>query len=253
MLCFFEGSFSFDMLNWVDYVMLGIVLVGIIIGAKRGFMDQLFALVGTFGAFMGAILLCKVVGKLMGTDGIIFDKISEFLNGKFSTDAGKLIYNQPLDWSDKSNVDAALGIMGIPSFLSGIFLKMFAKFSPDGQKAVLADVLPVSLTELVNCAIAFIVLLIVLAIVIAILKKVLLKAVKAPGIKTVDTLLGLILGAVFAVLLMVVVCLVATALATIIPKLLDFVNDTVYQSYFGKFLQKLVEWISGFVGGFLSL
>ncbi len=251
MLMFLEevASGFFSNFNWVDYVIAGVILLGMIIGAKKGFIDQLFGILGTFGAIVGAILLCKTVGGLMSTDGAIFDKVSSLLSEKFGEDP---IYTTAYDWSNTANVNQALSTLGIPAFLSGLFTNIFASFSPGGTPAVLSEVLPLEATKLVNYAIAFIVLLIVLAVIISILKKILTNIVKIPGISTLDKFLGFVLGAAFSALILVAICLGLSALTGIITPIGNFLDNTVYSSYIGKYLEQLVTYISSLIGGFLN-
>ncbi len=251
MLMFLDGASSsfFSNLNWVDYVIAGVILIGMIIGAKKGFIDQLFGILGTFGAIVGAILLCKTVGGLMSTDGGIFDKVSSMLNEKFG-DA--VIYTTEQDWSNTANINEVLSKLGIPGFLSGLFTNIFASFSPNGTPVVLKNVLPLEVTKLVNYAIAFIVLLIVLAVIISILKKILTNIVKIPGISTLDKLLGFVLGAAFSAIILVAACLGLSALTGIFSPIGNFLDNTVYSSYIGKYLEQLVTYVSSLIGGFLA-
>ena len=72
----FEGATTATFM-WVDVVICFVLFVGFFIGWKKGFVDQLFSLVGIVAVLVLAVLMCKPIANvLMATDkGVIFDSI----------------------------------------------------------------------------------------------------------------------------------------------------------------------------------
>ena len=122
---------------WVDVVILVALLFGTIIGLKKGFVDQLFSLIGTVAVIGLALFLCKpIANMLMASDkGVIFDKVSAVLMEKLG--GWEHYTTTQLVWSDietnKGLINAALEMLGIPSFIVsfGIFNGIFNNFSTE--------------------------------------------------------------------------------------------------------------------------
>lgn len=240
---------------WLDFVIIAVLLVGVFIGVKKGFIDQLFSMLGIFAAIIGAILLCKfVANNFMATNsGAIFDKIQEFTANKL----GEWEYYESISvvWSDTETnaglINQALTMLGLPEIISnlGLFNGMFENFS--AQPATLASQLPQALTLYVNYAISFVILFIVLSIAIWITKKALKKLVSLPLIAPIDKLLGIIFAVSKNLIFIIAVFVVATFISSLITPIGDFINNVVYQqSWFGQNLIKpLVSWIMSLIAG----
>ena len=229
--------------SWVDIVIALILLIGVIVGIKKGFVDQLFALVGVLAVLIASLLLCKPVANafLTADSGVIFDKLSAFLETKFGS--WEYYTTTPIVWSDietnKSIISTALQMVGAPAFLIGfgVFDGIFKGFS--AEPTTLAEQLPQQLTALVNYAIAFVVLFIVLLIVLLIVKKFFKNIVKLPLIKQIDKFLGAIFALVKNLAIIVVILTVISILSSVVPTLGDFLTNVVYgQSWIGQNLLK---------------
>jgi len=239
--------------TWVDIVIIAILLIGVIVGIKKGFVDQLFALVGVVAVLVAALLLCKPIANaiLTADSGVIFDKLSAFLSEKF---AGWEYYTTtPIVWSDvetnKQIIDTALQMVGAPAFLIGfgVFDGLFKGFST--EPTTLAEQLPQQLTALVNYAIAFVVLFIVFLIVLAIIKKFFKNIVKLPLLKQIDRFLGAVFALAKNLAIIVVLLTVISILSSVIAPLGNFLNEVVYgQSWIGQnVLKPIMEIVLQFI------
>lgn len=246
----FKGTTT---LMWLDFVIIAILLVGVFIGIKKGFIDQLFSLVGIFATIIGAILLCKLVANnFMASDsGAIFNKMQEFTANKL----GEWEYYESTKvvWSDVETnaglINQALTLLGLPAIIAnlGLFNGMFKGFS--AEPATLASQLPQTLTLYVNYAISFVILFIILSIAILILKKTLKKLASLPLIAPIDKLLGIIFAVIKNLITIIAVFVVATFISSFITPIGDFINNVAYeQSWFGqKLIKPIVEWIMSII------
>lgn len=246
----FESATTF---MWLDFVIIAILLAGVFIGIKKGFINQLFSLVGVFAAIIGAILLCKLVANnFMASDsGAIFDKIQEYTANKLG--AWEYYETTPVVWSDtEANaglINQTLTMLGLPAIIAslGLFNGMFESFSV--EPSTLASQLPQTLTLYVNYAISFVILFIILSIAIWIAKKTLEKLVSLPLIAPINKLLGMIFAVVKNFIIIIAVFAVATFISSFITPVGDFINNVAYgQSWFGQNLIKpLVEWVMSLI------
>lgn len=252
MLLFTEATQTASF-TWVDIVIIAILLIGVIVGVKKGFIDQLFALVGVIAVLVAALLLCKPIANALLTSdsGVIFDRLSAFLQEKFG--GWEYYTTTPIVWSDvetnKHIIDTALQMVGAPAFLIGfgVFNGLFKGFS--AEATTLAEQLPQQLTALVNCAIAFVVLFIVLLIVLAVVKKFFKNIVQLPLIKQIDKFLGAVFALVKNLALIVVILTVISILSSVVAPLGNFLNEVVYgQSWIGQnVLKPIMEIVLQFI------
>ena len=249
----FTEAINWASFSWVDIVIAVILLIGVIIGIKKGFVDQLFALVGVVAVLVASLLLCKpVANAILTTDsGVIFDKLSAFLETKLG--AWEYYTTNPIVWSDteanKSIIATALSLLGAPAFLVGfgVFDGVFKGFS--AEATTLSQQLPQQLTALVNYAIAFVILFIVLLIVLAIIKKFFKNIVKLPLIKQIDKFLGAIFALVKHLAILVVILTVLSIMSSVVPTVGNFVNEVIYgQSWIGQnVLKPIMEIVLQFI------
>ena len=70
-------------MNWFDVAFLIVLAVFMIIGAVKGFVDQLFGLLGVFVAIYLSTSLCGSVAKIFPDDsGAIYTKIEQIADEK---------------------------------------------------------------------------------------------------------------------------------------------------------------------------
>ena len=85
-------------MNWFDVAFLIVIAVFMIIGAVKGFVDQLFGLLGVFVAIYLSTSLCGSVAKIFPDDsGAIYTKIEQIADEKLG---GSEYYDMPVNWSD---------------------------------------------------------------------------------------------------------------------------------------------------------
>ena len=248
----FEGATTATFM-WVDVVICFVLFVGFFIGWKKGFVDQLFSLVGIVAVLVLAVLMCKpIANALMATDkGVIFDKISGFLTEKLGS--WEHYTTTQVVWSDvetnKGLINSALEMLGLPSFLIslGIFNGIFKGFST--QPTTLQEQLPQQLTTYVNYIVAFLILFVVLFIAVMIVKSILKKIVSQPLLKQVDQFLGILFGVLKNFVIIIAVFTAITFLSSIIQPLGNFMNETVYGvSWIGqKIIKPIMELVLQYI------
>lgn len=233
-------------MNWFDVGFLIALAVFMIIGAIKGFVDQLFSLAGVLVTVLLSVSFCGVMAELFPTDsGAIYEKTVEITDEKLGDSE---YYDMVADWSDESNkatVKEVIKQIGVPGIIVelGVFNWLIEEF-PQGE-AALKDVLPQTLTQVVNKAVAFAVLFIVISIAVLILKLTMKKIAKQPGISTINRFLGLILGGIK--ITSIVVC--ATAALTFVGSFIGFIGNFVESVVFTdsvigeKIIKPLVEWV----------
>ena len=239
---------------WLDYIILVLLLVGVIIGLKKGFVDQLFSMIGIVAVVIGAVALCSTVANtfLSNESGAIFDNISSFVQEKLAN--WEYYSTTPIVWSDTATneeiITQAITLLGIPAVFVkiGIFDGVFQKFPT--TESTLESHLPKILTQYVNYAVAFIILFIIFAIVVFLLKRTLKKIVSLPIINVIDKFLGVIFGLAKNLMVIISVFVFASFLSTLITPIANFLSSVVYEkSWFGQTLiQPIVEWIISLLG-----
>jgi len=217
---------------WLDVVILVVLLIGLVIGLRKGFIDQLFSLIGIVAVIVLAVLMCKPVATaLMASDkGVIFDKISSILLEKLGS--WEYYTTTQVVWSDvetnKTLIATALEMLGMPKILVtfGVFNGIFRGLS--AEPTTLQAQLPQQLTLYINYVIAFLILFVVLLVAVIIVKNILKKIVDLPILKQVDQFLGLLFGLLKNFAIIIAVFAVITFLSSIITPLGNFMSETVY-------------------------
>ena len=234
-------------MNWFDVAFLIVLAVFMIIGAVKGFVDQLFGLLGVFVAIYLSTSLCGSVAKIFPDDsGAIYTKIEQIADEKLG---GSEYYDMPVNWSDveenKEKTNEVINQLGVPGFIVelGLFNGIFKNF-PEGE-TTLREVLPQQLTQTVNNVLVFIVLFILIMIVIAILKAILKKVAKIAGLNTINRLLGMAMGGIKITAIVVCVLAVLTIVGSFVGFIGNFVSNAVFtESAIGSsILKPIVEWV----------
>lgn len=163
-------------MNWVDFVIIGICLLGITIGLWKGFVQSLLSIFGAFANFVLSFLLCKPAAtffiKHTKWDNALADKILSWtsgISGKFDTNMvgmGKA--------GLKSHINSTLSSKGFPKILQWLF-KSTTNITPadlEGKaELTLGQVLSETITIVTFVVGCFLLISLVLFILYFILKK----------------------------------------------------------------------------------
>ena len=222
---FFPTADSTIKFDWITIIYLVILVLGILVGLKKGFFKTLINALGGIIVIVVAFLLAKPVGALLFESNLstgVLNSVTEWLVNQNAS----MNVAVPVEYAAEA-LPAALGEIGIPAALIDTLYSVMEPFIPVSGTFTPAEVIGLGLTNYIFIAGAFVVLAIVLFIVLAILKKVFEKITELPFIRGVDKLLGGVLGLVFGVLIICVVSYGLTFL-TSIPACNDFITGQMY-------------------------
>ena len=203
-----------------------ILVLSLLIGAKKGLMKMFFSLFGLIICIAGAALLAKPVAALISNN----------------TSLDETIVSSVYDWFLTKSPDVANVLTGsqaeaaIPALLTS--LNIPAIFQPNITAIVLAAIPTVVASEAIGIYIAqvvaeytmiagsFIILFILFLIVIYILKNLFKKLAEHSFVKSVDRTVGAVLGLVIGLVIVTVVSYGLT-FATSIGSLNDAITTTL--------------------------
>ncbi len=179
----------------VDAVALLVILIFAAKAAKRGFVDCLFGLISTVGAFLIALVFTKaflsLTGGLFGLQGVLagsFEKTFSEVNG-FNIDISA------------QGIENALADKKLPAFLIDMIMENF-KGSEIPYGTTLAMVVGGELGKLAATLIAGFALFLIAKLALRILKNVISGIVKSiPIVGTLDSALGFVVGILQGVLI----------------------------------------------------
>lgn len=204
----------------MDFIIIGIVLLSLLIGFKKGFFKQLMGFAAILLAVLGARLLTPLTANFVATTAInqtIDDKIVNWLeakNGIFTT----VMTADPT----AEELEQAMTETGLPGFIVNAIAKYFNIEVPVGESKTFAQLLSPEITRIIVVVISFIALIIVLWLVFFILAKILNKLFSSGVLGVLNRLLGGGLGLVKSVLTVSLILLGLTALAGLVPAVNEF-------------------------------
>ncbi len=211
----------------IDLVLLALLIVSLLIGAKKGFLGQILSILGSVASIILAVMLCEKVADFIMTsmpslvDGLK-DKIGELFGLTDELLAGT-----------KEQILQSLAQTNIPAFLHDILANAIIETAGD------LDIVNI-LTKWVLVAISFVLIFIIISIVFALIKSIFKGLTKISIIGALDRILGAILMALklllFATIIITAVSLFTDMNAILAPTLDD---GTVVESVFNSF----VSWI----------
>ena len=191
----------------IDALVVIVVLIFAVKGAKKGFVDCLFGIISTLGAIVIALLFTKaflgLTGGLFGLQGVIEGACVDTLAGVKGFD---------FDISAQG-IENALADKNLPAFLIDSIMENF-KDSQIPYGTTLAMVVGGEIGELASTLVAGVVLFFLAKLLLRLLKNVISGLVQSlPIVGTLDSALGLVVGILQGVL----VVSVAIAVLALIP------------------------------------
>lgn len=203
--------------DYLTIIYVVILLLGLIIGIKKGFTKSLFGFIGIIVALVAAILLAKPVGNWL------FNQFGSGLTGTInnSLQAKDSMFAQQMPSDPEQQVsvlNAAFGAAGVPGILQGIVTKIVMALLPATipADATVGLYLAMGLSSLSFVAIAFVLLFIIFCIVLAILKAIFKKIqVSFKLVGWLDKLLGAVIGIAFAFVIISVISYGVTFIVTL--------------------------------------
>lgn len=196
----------------VDILVCLWLVGGIIIGAKKGFVECFFKLISTIAALVLAIMFAAWLLDL--TNGLF--GLQEKLNGVFSVSFDSVkgfdeeVYNV-------ERLQIAINELKLPKALGNMVIKFFNKnYSIEQLETappIAAEVFGGALAELLCLVIAGIVLFIIAKILLKLLRKILTALVeKLSAIRVLNAILGTLMGAIQTLINIWIVLAIVSAL-----------------------------------------
>lgn len=211
----------------IDLVLLALLIVSLLIGAKKGFLGQILSILGSVASIILAVMLCEKVADFIITS---MPSFVEGLKGKIGELFG---LTDELLAGTKEQILQSLAQTNIPAFLHDILANAIIETAGD------LDIVNI-LTKWVLVAISFVLIFIITSIVFALIKSIFKGLTKISIIGALDRILGAILMAlkllIIATILITAVSLFTDMNAILAPTLDD---GTVVESVFNSF----VSWI----------
>ncbi len=206
----------------MDFIIIGIALISLLIGLKKGFFKQLMGFAAILLAVLGARLLTPLAADFVATTPInqtIDDKIVTWLEAK----DGIFVTTVTSDPTPEQ-LEQAMGETGLPGFIVNAIAKYFNLEVPAGETKTFAELLSPEITRVIVVVITFIALIIILWIVFFILAKILNKIFSFGVLGIFNRILGGGLGLVKSVLTISLILLGLTALAGLVPAVNTFLT-----------------------------
>ena len=190
----------------VDLVVLAVLLIALIVGLAKGFVRQIFSLLGGIAALVVAIFTCEYVADFLSTS---IPRIPESISAQLDSLLG---LDGVLLQGTKEQILESLSSTTIPVFLHELIANTIVDSVGELN-------LTVMLTGYVMIAIAFIVVFLLSLIVFSILKKIFSALTNVGVLGAIDRILGMIFSIAVALAVLIVICIV---LSLIIPNINDF-------------------------------
>lgn len=213
----------------IDVILVAVLLLFVVIGAKKGFVKMTLGLVVSLAVLVGSIVLVTPITKVLIDNtnldnqlmSAINDPIAAKLPGSYTT-----LYYYDLDGDPETEDELVCDKDGSPMPYDLVFDgTVYQKFNlhklikpmvesalknGDNDHIYLVDALTFSIASIIITSATFVVLLIVLRIILAIIMKLLSKAVSSLYVAHFfDKLLGAVFGlAMGAVIVIVIITLV---------------------------------------------
>lgn len=205
------GDFKFD---WITGVYLAILLIGLIVGIKKGFISSLLSFFGLIIAVVVACLLAKVVGnwisQISGWGTTMTNSINSWITEKagsnydLTTALTKDQLTAAVDSNGTTLLAAIFNCAGIPINLD-ITNNLVLSTVEANPGTGIGQCISLAVSNLAFTAIGFVVVLILMLIVIAILKHVTKNINKVPVAGSINKFLGAIFGLAISAIIVVVI------------------------------------------------
>lgn len=237
------------MFNYIDIIIIAIVILSVIIGIWRGFIRSLTHFCGFFVKLIASFFLAKPIANLLYNKTPLgeqmFEKYSAWasgLNENFNINLKTIPSEELTDF-----IKNTLGDGGVPKIFRGLLTNVL-NITPQSLEGVesitLAQLVGQSLTNLILIVCCFIAIFILLTIIIFILNHLEKKLLKSTRILSkIDRGLGGIVGLLSAVELIFSIFLVLSIFrnSALFSGLNDAINNSLIGSPLSKFMYGIID------------
>lgn len=232
------------MFTYIDAIILILLLLCVIFGIARGFVQSLTKFCGLTAKLVISFILCKPLAKWIS--GV--SKFDEHLFEKYTDWAGGLASSFNVNLKNVPTADLngfikdTLGDGGVPKLFRGLLTSVL-NITPESIESVesitMAELVGEALKNLVLVVIAFIAIFIVLCLVIWILNAIERKILRSTKIVSkIDRGLGGAVGVLRAVMYVFGICLVLSIFRNVI--IFEDFYATIDSSLFGGPISRLM-------------
>lgn len=216
------------MLNWVDIVLVVIVLISAFVGYKRGFINTLFRLISFLLAVILALLFYKPLATYLTEHTTIASWMQEKIEGNYEEEIPKENEVSPNEINaSEPKEETTFRLDNLPESMKNfIGLEDIA----NQTKEVIANNLSAAVINIISILIIFLVSRIVLGIIAFLLNGIAM----LPILKQLNELLGLGVGIVVGFLQIYVIFAIITFLASFTN--IDMIILSIKSSLFAKLL-----------------
>ena len=200
-------------MNWVDFIIIGILLIFIIIGCCKGFVFSILSLFGTSVNFLISVALCKPVSNLLNSTFGLNTAISKSFTSKLTTMSSN--FDIPLSsFTTQSDLNTHISETLNNSSLSGFSKKILSNtivVTPENvqnSNLTLNNIISKSLATFISLIISFIVVFVLIYLILWLISFLSKKANQISDIRFTDRLLGSIFGFIRGSLLIIFIFLI---------------------------------------------
>jgi len=185
-------------MNYVLIIVLAILVIGAIIGWKKGFLDMLFGAVSMTIALILAVLIGPKLGAFIQENTGMTDKLSVKVSQTLNLEDLAIEVPEPDAFIENLN----LPVVVKEKITSAEFEEKLNldKMAEDASRKM-AEVVASFLAKMIITALCFVIVFVIALILLFLLNKILDVVVKLPLLKQANQLAGLALGAFQAVLI----------------------------------------------------
>lgn len=215
----------------VDIVVAVLMLLFVIIGAKRGFLKSLIKVFGTILSLLFAALFCGAFAKFLENSFSFVTTVGDKLGGVLS----KIFGEEFMNTSISSATEQFLADNNIPAWLINVILPAIQSLGANSDATLAQIVCPV-FGYYIALILSFIILFILFKLVFFLLSKIVSGLRKIAIVGIADSLLGAVFGIIEAIITISLIIMVIK----VVP--LSFLQDVVIaieESAIANFINKL--------------
>lgn len=193
-------------MNWIDFVVIGLIAVFAVVGLFKGFIMSIYKLVAFVVCIFASIKFSPVLAEIISKTSI-YDWIKNTIVRNLPL-IGKEAFASSETVSGASGAEALLGTLPLPGFFRKSLLGKLPSASELINTEGIVNAIGDELTKMVVSVLSLIVLYIVLRVILAFVGLLLKGISELPVFKQVNKLGGLILGALQGFLTIYILCAV---------------------------------------------
>ena len=186
-------------MNWIDIVIIAVLLIFVIIGCVKGFMFSILSLFGGTVNFFIALLLCKpattLINSVFGLESALSNTFSSNLTN-MSTGFDIVLSSFGSQAELSTHVSETINNSSLSTFSKGI-LNNTVHITTDnvaGTNITLNNIISSSVATFLTIVITFVILFALIYLILWILSSISKKARQISGIKITDRIFGIIFG-----------------------------------------------------------